>query len=352
MRFLPALLCSVLLANQAQAEIFVGIAGPLSGPNAAFGNELRVGATAAITAINLAGGINGENLSLVEGDDGCDTKRALEVAKTFTSKDVRLVVGHFCSSASLAAATSYAAAGILMITPSATSPDLTSKGFWNVFRLAAREDMQADLAAARIKASAEGSEVLLITDQQGETVPLAKHFLDVLPTAKTVNVKTGAAKLPSDAALLTASAAYLAVQSLDAASLATDLKKLNPAIALYGPDFLQSELYGTKAGEAANGTHITFQQDLSTVADPKRLTSLSSNDGATLAAYAAVEAFAAAAKARNVNDSRAMAAWLSSGSDIPTIIGSIRFNASGDLQAQPYVWLQWQGGALVPDTKP
>lgn len=352
MRLSTALLSTLLLASAAHAEILIGIAGPLSGPNAAFGNELRIGATAAITAINTAGGINGESLTLVEGDDACDSKRAIDVAKTFVIRDVRLVVGHFCSSASLAAAPTYASAGILMITPSATVTDLTSKNLWNVFRLTGRDDRQADLAAARIKASGEASEVLLITDQLAETMPLAKRFLAAMPNTKTVNVKAGSAKLPDDAALLTASSAYLALQATDAGNIAADLKKLNPAITLYGPDLLQSDAYNSKAGDAANSTHISFLQDLTTIADPKRLASLLSSDGATLASYAAVEAFTAAAKARNVNDSRAMAAWLSSGSDIPTIIGTIHFNASGDLQQQPYVWLQWQGGALVPDVKP
>jgi branched-chain amino acid transport system substrate-binding protein len=352
LRFSIAVLFTVFFASAGHAEIAVGIAGPLSGPNAVFGNELRIGATAAIAAINTAGGINGEPLTLVEGDDACDSKRAIDVAKTFAGRDVRLVVGHFCSSASLAAAPSYGSAGILMITPSASAPDLTSKNLWNVFRLTGRDDAQADLAAERIKASGEAAEVLLITDQQVETTSLAKRFLVNLPNAKTINVKAGSAKLPDDAALLTASSVYLALQATDAGNIASDLKKLNPAISLYGPDLLQADSYSSRADEAANGTHITFLQDLTTVADPKRLVSLSSSEGAILASYAAIEVFAAAAKARDVNDARAMANWLNSGSDVSTIIGTVRFDASGDLQHQPYVWLQWQAGSLVPAAKP
>ncbi len=350
MRLIIALLCGIGFASPSQADILVGVAGPLSGQNAAFGNELRVGVTAAISAINATGGINGEKLALAEGDDACDSKRAVDVAKTFTTRDVRLVVGHFCSSATLAAAPTYAAAGTLVITPSATAPDVTGKGLWNLFRLTGRDDLQADLAVAKIKEAGEASEVLLFTDQQSDTAPLAKRFTTALPTAKTINVKAGTPKLPDDASVLTASAAYLALQSTDAGLVAAAIKKLNPTIALFGPDWLQSEAYGTRAGDAANGTRLSFLQDPVVVADPRRLTALPSTEGATLAAYAVVEAFIAAAKARNVNDSRAMAAWLSAGSDIPTIIGTIRFNATGDLQQQPYVWLKWQGGVLVPDS--
>jgi branched-chain amino acid transport system substrate-binding protein len=334
------------LATSAQAEIAIGIAGPFSGQNAAFGAELRNGVSAAIADVNKSGGINGEQLLLVEGDDNCDPKRAVDVANDFKSKDVRLVVGHFCSSASLAAAPIYAQSGILMISPAATGPDLTMKNLWNVFRLTGREDLQADLAAARITTAGEAANVVLINDQQADTAALALRFRNALPNAKVINVKPGDARLPVD---LAASSAYLAVQSSDAAVVAKALRQKNATLPLYGPDFLQSENYGNRAEAAAENTHVTFLRDWITVADPRRASALPSIEGATLAAYAAVEVFVAAAKARSVNDSRAMAQWLSGGNEVKTIVGPIRFTASGDLQQQPYVWYQWRGGAFVPD---
>jgi branched-chain amino acid transport system substrate-binding protein len=347
---IAALLCTLWLSATAQADILIGIAGPLTGPNAAFGNELKIGASAAISAINAQGGINGEPLSMVEGDDACDAKRALDVAKSFASQDVRLVVGHFCTYASLAAAPTYGAAGILMMAPTSTSPVLTNSKFWNVFRLTARDDMQADLAAARITADATGAEPVVIEDGSADLAALLERFKAALPKAKILSVKAGSVKLPEDPALLTATSAYLSLQADDAGKVASDLRKLNPAIALYGPDTLQSETYGTKAGASAERTHLTFQQDLTTLADPKRLATLVSSDGATLAAYAAVEVFAAAAKARGVNNARSMAGWLSGGADIATIVGPLSFTATGDLKQQPYTWLRWQNGALVQDT--
>jgi branched-chain amino acid transport system substrate-binding protein len=164
LRCFTILLACLCLSLPAQAEILIGVAGPLSGLNATYGNELRTGAAAAVAAINAAGGINGETLALVEGDDACDAKRALDVAKSFVSRDVRMVVGHFCSSASLAAATAYNAAGILMFNPAVTAPDLTSKSLWNVFRLTGRDDAQGEIAASRIKTEGQGNDVFLITD--------------------------------------------------------------------------------------------------------------------------------------------------------------------------------------------
>jgi branched-chain amino acid transport system substrate-binding protein len=349
LRYLAALLACFCIMAPAQADILIGVAGPLSGPNAIYGNELKTGVTAAIAEVNAAGGINGEALALVDGDDGCDAKRAVDVAKTFVSRDVRMVVGHFCSSSSLAAAATYNTAGILMFNASVTAPDLTSRNLWNVFRLTGRDDAQGALAASRIKSDNKTESVFVITDGQADTAAITKQFLAGLPTAKTVTIKSGNVKLPDDPALILASAIYLALQSQDAGDTVKALRALSTGATLYGPDFLQSETFSTRAGPAADGTRVSFLQDNLPRANPSKLAKLSTNEGTTIAAFAAVEVFTAAAKARTVNDARAMASFLTSGSEVPTIIGSLRFTATGDLQQQPYVWYQWSGGALRPE---
>jgi branched-chain amino acid transport system substrate-binding protein len=348
-RYLISLLVFMLFAPVLKAEIVIGVAGPLSGQYAVYGNELRSGVTAAVSAINANGGINGESLTVIEGDDACDAKRAVEVAKTFVSKDVRLVVGHFCTSASLAAAPTYTAANILMFNPAVTSPELTSKNLWNVFRLTGRDDAQGEIAANRIKAEGQGSEVVLLTDGQIETVAIVKTFQAALPNSKLVTLKAGSIKLPDDPGLIIASAFYLALQPIDAAEAVKAIRQLNLSASFYGPDLLQSESFASRSEAAGTGTKVSFLRDNITVANPQKLASLASSEGATLAAYAAVETFAAAAKARSVNDSRAMANWLTTGNEALTIIGPLRFDAAGDLQQQPYIWYTWSGTNLIPE---
>jgi branched-chain amino acid transport system substrate-binding protein len=43
----------------AQAQVKMGVAGPFSGPNAAFGMQLKNGASQAVADINAAGGLLG-----------------------------------------------------------------------------------------------------------------------------------------------------------------------------------------------------------------------------------------------------------------------------------------------------
>ena len=113
---------AALVPLPAHADIFIGVAGPMTGQNAVFGAQMKAGVAAAIETANAAGGINGERLVMVEGDDACDTRRALGVAADLLRQDVRVVIGHFCSGATVAVAKTYEQAGVLLISPSSSSP--------------------------------------------------------------------------------------------------------------------------------------------------------------------------------------------------------------------------------------
>ena len=67
------LLCCLLWTNSSAAEdtIKIGIAGPLSGAYAAFGEQLWRGAVQAADDINDQGGVNGKRLVLIKADDAC-----------------------------------------------------------------------------------------------------------------------------------------------------------------------------------------------------------------------------------------------------------------------------------------
>ncbi|WP_032632392.1 ABC transporter substrate-binding protein, partial [Pseudomonas syringae] len=68
------------VSSFAQADVKIGVAGPMTGANASFGQQYMKGAQAAADAINAAGGVNGEKIVLVAGDDACEPKQAVAVA--------------------------------------------------------------------------------------------------------------------------------------------------------------------------------------------------------------------------------------------------------------------------------
>ena len=150
----PRLAC----AGGASAQIKIGVAGPLTGPNAAFGAQLKNGAEQAAADINAKGGINGQKIELVFGDDASDPKQGVSVANKIVGDGVKFVIGHFNSGVTMPASEVYQENGIYMITPSATNPKITERGMWNVFRTCGRDDQQGEVAGKYIVDEVQGQE--------------------------------------------------------------------------------------------------------------------------------------------------------------------------------------------------
>ncbi len=91
---------------QGSGPIRIATAGPMTGQYAAFGTQMREGATQAVTDINAAGGVLGRQLALEIGDDACDPRQAVSVANQLAARRVVMVAGHFCSGSSSRRATS------------------------------------------------------------------------------------------------------------------------------------------------------------------------------------------------------------------------------------------------------
>ena len=131
------LLGSALLAIAAcpaRADIGVGVAVPRSGPYVAIGEQVLRGVQAAAKDANAKGGLDGETIVLDVQDVACDSNQATAVANHYVQANVRLVVGHVCSNASLTASDIYAANGIVMITAASVAAKLTDRGLVDVER--------------------------------------------------------------------------------------------------------------------------------------------------------------------------------------------------------------------------
>src|SRR5262249_55841467 len=130
----------------AQDTITIGVAGPMTGQYATFGQQLKNGADMALADINAAGGVMGKKLAIEVGDDACDPKHARAVGEKFAGMKVPFVAGHYCSSSSIPASEAYAEGNVLQITPASTNPAFTDRGLWNTFRVCGRDDQQGSVA--------------------------------------------------------------------------------------------------------------------------------------------------------------------------------------------------------------
>ncbi len=360
MKWVAWLLAAIMMnAAPAAADIAVGVVGPLTGQYGALGNQLRVGVEAAISAVNAVGGINGEKLLVTALDDGCDTRKAVDMARQLVALDVRLVVGHYCAGASSAAALIYKDAGILMVTPSASHPALTDKGSWNVFRITGRDDAPFSLAARRIQSTPGAPKTAIVSSNAPQIQTLVQPAYAVLPNALGVTVKLGSFNSTTTAQELMDNAierVIVALPSAEASALVSSLIYAGFQGAVYGGEQFLTDDFASNASDVQYDMNAAFLEDPMTAPSASRaaaslVLSGVTPDGATLPAYAAVEVFVAGAKARSVNDGAAIAEWLRAGNDIDTVLGRISFDAKGDLARQPFAWYRWFPSAkrFVPE---
>ena len=149
-RFLTLLTSLTLLAACQSAKdqpIKIGLITPLTGEVASLGVDILHGAQMKVAEINAAGGIDGRMIELVAEDGRCSGADAASAAQKLINIDkVVAIHGAGCSSETMAAAPIAEAAGIILMSPSSTSPDVTDSGDF-IFRTAPNDALKTSAMA-------------------------------------------------------------------------------------------------------------------------------------------------------------------------------------------------------------
>src|SRR5438552_2047597 len=123
-------------AGFAQAPIKIGVIEPLSGPVAASGNYIRMGAEIARDWINAKGGVGGRKLELLIEDNKSDPKEAASAAEKLIVRDkVPAIMGAWGSSMTLAAMPKLEEYGVPMVVETSSAASITKRGNPWVFRI-------------------------------------------------------------------------------------------------------------------------------------------------------------------------------------------------------------------------
>src|ERR1700761_5656496 len=184
---LLALTAGFVLGQPAQADILVGLAGPMTGDNASFGAQLRTGAEAAIEDVNSHGGVLGEKLQLIVEDDGCNAKTAVPVATKLIAEHVDFLVGHWCSAVTLPASSIYADNGTVEITLS-SNPRITEQGFDGLFRISGRDDRQGKVLSDFIAMHHAGKKIALVGERSNYAIGLCSQLRNYLKQQGKVSI--------------------------------------------------------------------------------------------------------------------------------------------------------------------
>ena len=114
----------------------IGAMDALTGVAESYGNPLLQAKLMAVEEINAAGGIDGRMLELIVEDSKCAAQDAITAYNKLTDVDgVKIILGATCSGAMLGAAPRAEEDGVVLLSASATSPDIATAGDY-IFRTA------------------------------------------------------------------------------------------------------------------------------------------------------------------------------------------------------------------------
>ena len=165
--------CAVIKPGQ---TIKIGMGAPMTGDNAAFGQDISQGAKIAMTD---AGQFQGFSFELVAQDDGGTAEGGAAVANKFVSDPTIVAIeGHIFSGATKAAIPIYEKAGLPMMSPSATNPDLTKQGSKVFNRLVFTDAFQGKSAAEYLFNTLKVTKLAVMHDGQAYGQGLAQVVND------------------------------------------------------------------------------------------------------------------------------------------------------------------------------
>ena len=328
----------------AQAEILIGIAGPLSGSTMTIGEQQEIGAQAAIDHLNEQGGLLGQEIVPISLDDVCEPRQAKAVARQLINEGVVFVTGHLCSACSIAASKIYEEAGIIMISPASTNPKVTDEGGPNVFRVIGRDDQQGTIAGDYLADNHSQDNIAIIHDGQAYGMGLAEYTKHQLNNREVTEVLFDSYKkdqkdyqpIVDKLVQNKVDVLYIGGYEADIGIIIRQAKKTLPNLQLISGDALASPDFLVYAGDAGAGTYFTFGQDMRKNPEAEEVVTAIREEygfepeGYTLYGYGAVQSWAQAVNQAKSLKYEDIIKVLKTGT-FNTVLGKIGFDDKGDV---------------------
>lgn len=350
-----ALSAMLAFSGMANAQIKIGVGGPITGANAAFGAQLKNGAEQAAADINAAGGVNGQKIEIVVGDDVSDPKQGVSVANKFVGDGVKFVVGHFNSGVTMPTSEVYAENGILAITPASTNPQVTERGLWNIFRVCGRDDQQGTVAAAYLIKNFKDKKIAVVHDKTTYGKGLADETLKGLKAGGVKEVlyegvnagEKDYSALVSKIKSTGADYVYWGGLHTEGGLIVRQMRDQGVKAVLVSGDGITTDEFATIGGPGVEGTLMTFAPDPQKRPEAaeviKRFEARNFKPEAyTLYSYAAVQLIADGIKRTNSTDPKKVAGELRGGKPTKTVLGDTAFDKKGDITRIDYTMYTWK----------
>ena len=349
------------MAEPATAQVKLGVAGPITGPNAATGAQMKNGVDQAAADLNKSGGILGQKITVEYGDDVSDPKQGVSVANDFAADGVKFVIGNYNSGVTIPSSEVYQENGILEITPASTNPTVTERGMWNIFRVCGRDDQQGRVAGDYILKHFKGKRIAFVNDKTTYGKGLADETLKTIKAGGMDSVlyegiNTGEkdySALVSKIKQSRADLVYFGGLYTEAGLIVRQMRDQGVTAPLMGGDGITSDEFASVGGPGVIGSLMTYGPDPRNRPEAKAVVAefRAKNfepEAYTLYSYAAVQIIAQAATAAKSLDPKKVADVMHSGMNFKTVIGNISYDKKGDITRLDYVVYKWE---RMPDGK-
>ena len=346
---------ALVMSSAALAEdIKIAVVGAMSGPVAQYGDQEFTGAEQAVADINAKGGIKGNKLQIVKYDDACDPKQAVAVANKVVNDGIKYVIGHLCSSSTQPASDIYEDEGILMITPAATAPELTARGYQLILRTTGLDSDQGPTAAKYILDKVKPQRIAIVHDKQQYGEGLARAVQDGLKkgnanvvffdgiTAGEKDFSTLVARLKKE----NIDFVYYGGYYPEMGQMLRQARSVGLKTQFMGPEGVGNASLSNIAGDAAEGMLVTmpkrYDQDPANqgIVDALKADKKDPSGPYVWITYAAVQSLATALERTGSDEPLALVKDLKA-NGANTVIGPLNWDEKGDLKGFDFGVFQW-----------
>ena len=349
---------AIALVGTATAQVKFGMAGPITGPSAATGAQMKNGVEQAAIDINAAGGILGQKITVSYGDDVSDPKQGVSVANKFAADGVKFVIGDYNSGVTIPSSEVYQENGILQITPASTNPTVTERKMWNIFRVCGRDDQQGAVAGAYIVKHFKGKKIAIVHDKTTYGKGLADETKKAITKGgmKEVlyeGVNTGEKDFSALVSKIKSSGADLVYWGglyTEGGLIVRQMRDQGVKAPLMGGDGITSDEFASVGGPGVEGTLMTYGPDPRSKPEAKKVVEefrakKFEPEAYTLYSYAGVQIIKQAAEAAKSLDPKKVAEKMHSGLHFKTVLGDISYDKKGDITKLDYVMYIWKKDA-------
>lgn len=260
------LLLGVLAGCSDQTPVKIGFVGGLSGRVADLGISGRNGALLAVDDWNRAGGVNGRPIKLLIRDDHQNPQTARKVVTELIDENVVAIIGHMTSSMSVATVPIVNARRIPMISPTTTTTALDSLDDY-FFRVIDSTTRYASKNAAYQFKTLGRKRIATVLDvgNRAYTENWANDFKQTFESlgGTIVHTEEFQSSAQIDLAAIArkllsyqADAVLIVANSLDAALLCQQIRKLDPKVGLSASEWAATERLVELGGRAVEGILI------------------------------------------------------------------------------------------------